>query len=79
MKKTFEISFAREETELNKNKETAAKTQKKKSKNDKESIEKTDFSTEWDVKQRVVVLYYRSPQLTTIQRRGEGDLVISCT
>ena len=46
MKRAFETSFVREETEFNKNKETAAKTWKKKSKNDKESTEKTDFSTE---------------------------------
>ena len=46
MKRAFETFFVREETELNKNKETATKTWKKKSKDDKESTEKTDFSTE---------------------------------
>ena len=46
MKEIFETSFAEEEAELNKNKETTAKTWKKKSKNDKKSTEKTDFSTE---------------------------------
>ena len=46
-KKTFETSFAEEEAELNKSKETT-KSWKKKSKNDKESTEKTDSSIEWE-------------------------------
>ena len=55
MKRAFETFFIEEETEFNKNKETAAKIWKKKSKNDKESIKKTDSSTKWEcISKRVV-------------------------